>query len=232
MRRLTWTTASLVVDRRRDGGLGHLGCADQIAVEERLVREVEQVVDQQPVAGVEELHAVDMGPCLVGDPRDVGEPVEVGGLRIAHPDPDPRPTLGDRTRRDAGPRRDAILARHVRAPPVGCEAQAVIAAPDLVAAQRARRQRIAAVRAPVVEADHDAVGGAVQHDRFTAHRAPDRVRCRCSPVDATTYQLSSSDRSSTSSSHRPSPFPRSGHKCLTGGKPRYASARGVQNSLR
>ena len=168
-------------------------------MEERLVRQIEQIVDQQPVPGVEEFHAVDACPLLVGHPRDVRKTVEVGRERIPHPDPDPRAALGDRSRADPCPRRDPVLAGHVRTSAIGCEAQAVVAALDLVAAQRAGRQRVAAVRAPVVQADHGPVRRAIQHDRLPAHRAPDRVRAdlgdRCGDVPV-----------ALRIGHRPAPF--------------------------
>ena len=68
-----------------------------------------------------------------------------------------------------------LLARRPRAGAARVEPQPVVAALDLVADERPHRQRVAAMRAPVVEHGDLAVETTVQHDVLTAHRASERL---------------------------------------------------------
>ena len=173
MWRLTCTTRA--VDAGGDRRLGDLGRADVPGVQERLVRQVEQVVDQQARPGGERLDAVDGRPGRVVEPCHRRQQRRLGCVGVAHPHPHPRPALDQRTGSHVRPRRHPVLARrpHARAAPV--EAKAVVAALDLVAHERAGRQRVAAMRAPVVERHGAAVLAPEQHDVPTADRASERL---------------------------------------------------------
>ena len=102
------------------------------------MREVEQIVEHQPVAALDPRLAGDRVPVGI---RDMGVVARhqsgVGGVRIAHPDEHPAVALDDGIGFHPGPARHRLLPGHVDAFSVAAEHQAVIAAFDLVADQPA-----------------------------------------------------------------------------------------------
>ena len=139
------------------------------------VREVEQIVEHQPIAALDQRLAGDRVPVGVGDMLVVARhQVRIGLARIAHPDEHPAVALDHGIGLHPGPARHLLLAGHVGADAVAAEHQAVIAALDLVADQPAFGKRQVAVRAAVLQRDRGAVEPAEQHDVVVEQHAAER----------------------------------------------------------
>ena len=135
---------------------------------------IEQIVRQQQIVAVDPL-----GLALVGPGRMPGiadDRFRVGQRRIAHPDPDQVVALLDRKGAYPRARRDHRLAGYFDALAGAVEHHAVIFAADVLAEDFAARQRHAAMAAAVLQRDHRAVGGPIEHHRLVEQRPAHRLR--------------------------------------------------------
>ena len=132
-----------------DGELGDAVGAEGSAVDELHMRQIEQVVDDQPVVPGDMEPPLDRFPRRVVVPAIVGNRRGIGTPGIAHPDPDEAVALDHGKGRHAGARRYLCLARHLDAGAVTCEQQAVIAAADAAALDPAMRERGVAMDAAI-----------------------------------------------------------------------------------
>ena len=151
--------------------LGHGLLANAGAVDKGLMRQVHQVVDDQPVVALHRDQLAVAGPGRVVVPVHVGHQGRVGLGRVTGPDPDKAVFLHHRVAAHAGRGVDRLLAGHVGAAPLGVVNQAVVAAGDLVTLQAAHRERQQPVPAGVFQHGHAAIGFAKQHHLLLANGA-------------------------------------------------------------
>ena len=97
------------------------------------VREIEQVVDEQQVVGLEVQVAGGRGPFRAVEPRQLLDLGGIGFGGLAHPDPHHVPALDDGIAAHAGALGNFLLTGDVGAPAVGSEFQSVVAAHEIVA---------------------------------------------------------------------------------------------------
>ena len=146
--------ARVLVDLGGDRRLGDLGRADVAAVQVRLVREVEQVVDEQAVAG--RRAAPSRGRwCSPGESSHGARGIarRVGQGRVADPHPDERVLLDDRVGRRRGRCAGCASGRARTRRRRRVVGEAVVAADDRSPSSRLSREREAAVHAAVGQGD-------------------------------------------------------------------------------
>ena len=150
------------VDRgRRDRGV-----ADRARVQERLVRQVEQVLHEQHLAGLERDDPVHVRPARVGEPGGVRDRLRVGEVRVTGPDPDDAVPLHDREPVHGGLGEVGLLG-DADAEPRAVDPVAVVVTGDHVVVEDAQRERVPPVRAAVLDRVDAAVGEPVEADRPT-----------------------------------------------------------------
>ena len=159
---------------RLDRGFRDGFVADTGAMHIGLVRQVDQIVDQQLVMRPDMEAVAERHPAVLVQPGHRRQERRIGGFGRPHPDPDPAVFLDRRIGAQSGAARHPVLARHGDASAVRVIGEAVIAADQPVADQPPLRQRQAAVDAAVYERARNAVLGAEEHDRLAAHRAGER----------------------------------------------------------
>src|SRR5262249_16943022 len=113
-------------------------------------------------------------PTRIVEPRQLDDLAFVRASRLAHPNPDRVPALGDRIGAYARACRHRRLAWDRDAGSVGREDEPMIAATQIVALTLAKRQRRRAMAAAVFERGRLAAVAAIEHDLLTQERARDR----------------------------------------------------------
>ena len=159
------------VDRHGHGRLGDRAVADRLGMDERLVAQVEQIVDEEAVVGGDVVIALGDRPRGVVEPVEVGDQVRIGARRVAQPDPHEAVALDGREDLDPRPAGDDRLARYGDARARGIEPQPMIAAFDDVAVEPAERQGDVAVRTAVGHRHRGAGHGPEQDHRPIDQRA-------------------------------------------------------------
>lgn len=167
--------AALVVHLGGDRGVRHLRGADVATVQIGLVGQVQQVVHQQAVPGVQRGHPTDHRVPGVDQPGGPGNRGGIGPLPVTDEHPDEGVLLHHRIRGDPGGTRNPLLPRHEDTGAGLVVGEAVVAADDGVAVEPALRQRVAPVHTPVGQRHRLPGLGAVQHQRLTEHRTGQQV---------------------------------------------------------
>ena len=160
----------VAVDRGLAGRFVDFLLTDAGAVHIGLVRQVHQVVDHQPVVGLDVVKPAAVGPLGVVVPLHVRDQRRVGLVLVTWPDPDEPVALHHRKAADRGEAADA-LAGHGDRLAVATHFQPVVATDQLALADVAQRQRGAAVRAEIFHRRDLALLGPVEHDGLVADGA-------------------------------------------------------------
>ena len=139
------------------------------------VRGVEQVIGHQGVVAFEvQQLARTHRPFFGAQLGNVDDQALIGQSRVAHPNPNPAPTLDHGKAAHLGAVGNFVLPRHELAAATAIELQAVVAALDRIANQLPLGQRVKAVRAGVLQGHWRARCGAVEHHRdvqnFAGHQ--------------------------------------------------------------
>ena len=147
-------------------------------MDEGEMRQVEQILDQQHVIGLELEPVAGEAPGGIVHPVEILDRRRIGQGRIAHPDPEPVIALDHGIAAHARARRDGALARHQDAGAARIVGESVIGTFERVAAQAPARQRRMAVAAAVGQGDGPPVLGAVEHHRLVEQDAAQEVHAR------------------------------------------------------
>ena len=139
------------------------------------MRQLEQVVDDQQVVGLDVQMDLGHAPVGVAEARKVDDQVFVRVFDIAHPNVEESVAFDDRVRLHGQVLRPPRLARNLDAGTAAVVGEAVVAALDGVADDVALRQGQPPVGAAVFQCDRGTVALSVEDDVFVQHR--DRQRC-------------------------------------------------------
>ena len=131
--------------------------ADARCVDKGFVRQIHQVVDEQPVIAFGEHGLAIAFPFGIVVPMHVGYQRRVGQRRIARPDPDKAIAFDNRIGPHARGRIQLVLGRHARALAGAVEGKAVIAANEFVAVEPAHRKRQGPMPAGIFQRGHGTV---------------------------------------------------------------------------
>ena len=145
--------------------------AQRLLVHVRQVREVEQVVADQPVVGLVVHVARLVAPLRVLQRGRGGNARGVSALGVAHPHPQPAALLHHRVAAGAQLGRHLRLAGNLHALARRLEAQAVVHAADRVPLAPPHRQRRMTVRAAVAQGHWRAVLAAIEQQRLVEQGA-------------------------------------------------------------
>src|SRR5262245_50375048 len=127
--RAHYVAVDLYLERR----LGDAAAGERRLVDEHDVREVENVVDQQLIVGLDVKQPVNAGPAGFDVLVKVGDQRRIGERSLAEPDEDEAMDFARGKTSCAEIATDGDIARHMGARAVGGEADAVIAALDVAA---------------------------------------------------------------------------------------------------
>ena len=149
--------------------------ADRRRMEVGDVRQLEQIVDDQQVVGLDVEMNLGDPPIGVAETRKIDDQVVVRVFDIAHPHIDEAVALDDGVRLHRQIRRPPRLAGDLDAIAAAVVRETVVAAFDGVADDVALRQGQPPVGAAVFQCDRGAVALSVQDDVFVQHRDRQRV---------------------------------------------------------
>ena len=156
----------VVLARDLDRKIGHPVGAQRRGMDIGDMAEIEQIVDQQPIAALDVKIIADRHPVGIVVPVEIRNRCVIGQRRIAHPDPDPAIALDHRIVPHARTRRHQGLSRHRDAGTGRIEHQPMIGAFDATIGDFAHRQRHIAMRTAILQRCGRPVGAAKQHDRL------------------------------------------------------------------
>ena len=137
--------------------------------------EVEDVVDQQLIVAFDVKHAVNTGPAGFDVFAKVGDQRRIGERSLAEPDEDEAMDFARGKTSCAEIAADRDVARYMGASAVGGEADAVVAALDVVADDLAGGKRRLAMGAAIGEHGGGPVLPAEDRQRLVADRARERL---------------------------------------------------------
>lgn len=140
--------------------------------------DVEIVLDRQDRVAGERGRTLKPGEAV----KLLDRPRSLGGLAVAHSEPDIAIALDRKVATDGGGLDRLVGAERgdVPAPAVTVEPPAVVGAGDRVVRHVTQRQCDAAVRATIVQRGRGAIARVEQHDRLSPMHASSRPKCRSS----------------------------------------------------
>ena len=151
----------------------NLRLTDAAGVHIGLVGQVHQVVDHQPVIGLDVVETAGIGPLRVVKKVKHRHQTRVGQCGVTRPHPHKAIALDHRIRADAGKALHP-LAGHVHGFAFATHLQAVVAAHQFAVLHPAQRERGTPVRAKVLDRHRLLFGIAKEHHVLVADDAPQR----------------------------------------------------------